>query len=305
MAYKINSKELYEEVEFKGANEFLFAFKNSKIKIKKRTVNDQISLYDITSFLEDDLEIYSDYFRQDTFMIGFNIKGDSGFYSKNLSLNIASNTASIYFAKELFNTKATCLKGENRAVGIILNPNIVQNFLPKEQAKVLKLAPIQNKSALYLSQIINGDFNDDLSEFFFQSRVFDIIHAELSSINRGDKKEPISLSEFDLCALEKAKILLSQADKIPSISELARAVHLNSFKLKIGFKQLFKQTPCEFARAQKMLRAKELLQNSDMNIFEVAKALGFKHQSHFTKMFYDEFKILPKDFIKSSVKYFI
>lgn len=299
MAYKINAKEIYEQIEDKGASELSFAFNSSKINIKKRDLNDQISFYDIASLLKDDVEIYSDCLRRDVFMLGFNLKGDSAFYSKNLSLNIASNTTSIYFAKELENTKAICQKGINRSVGIMLNPSIVRNFLPKEQTKVLKLAPTQSKSALYLSEIINGDFSDDLSEIFFQSKVFDILYAEFSSIKKQEPKERISLSEFDLCALKKAKILLSQADKIPSISELARAVHLNEFKLKAGFKQLFKQTPCEFARAQKMLRAKELLQTSDMNVFEVAKTLGFKHQSHFTKMFYDEFKILPKDFIKS------
>ena len=63
-------------------------------------------------------------------------------------------------------------------------------------------------------------------------------------------------------------------------------------------KALQDKTPSAFMRSVRLQKGKELLQNSDLNISEIAYEIGFSDPNYFSRTFQKEFGSSPKDFRK-------
>lgn len=70
-----------------------------------------------------------------------------------------------------------------------------------------------------------------------------------------------------------------------SIELIAEKVGIGKTKLKIGFKEYFKMGLFTYLREKRMLKAAELLKNSNKTIKEISKATGFKYYSNFLSAF--------------------
>lgn len=102
------------------------------------------------------------------------------------------------------------------------------------------------------------------------------------------------------CDIEKIyearRILLASFAHPPTIVELSRAVGINDFKLKCGFREVFNQTIYECLFEYKMELAVKLLLDTDKSIAEVAGGCGYEYASHFTTAFKRRFGMTPTDF---------
>src|SRR5690606_10348472 len=67
------------------------------------------------------------------------------------------------------------------------------------------------------------------------------------------------------------------------------------FKLKKGFKEIFRCTIHTYTIKYRMEKAKQLMEGQQMQIREVATQLGYKNPSHFSAAFRKHFGILPTD----------
>ena len=84
-------------------------------------------------------------------------------------------------------------------------------------------------------------------------------------------------------------ILEANFTDAPSLPELSRAISLNEFKLKKGFKSCFETTVKGYITKLRMECAKDLFKNKASNVGEVAYKCGYKDVSHFSaafKLFY-------------------
>lgn len=70
-----------------------------------------------------------------------------------------------------------------------------------------------------------------------------------------------------------------------SIELIAEKIGIGKTKLKIGFKEYFKMGLFTYLREKRMLKAAELLINSNKTIKEISKATGFKYYSNFLSAF--------------------
>lgn len=84
-----------------------------------------------------------------------------------------------------------------------------------------------------------------------------------------------------------------------TIATISRKVHLNEFKLKKGFRELFDTTVFGFLREKRMEHAGELLKQSSCSVIEVANAVGYANPSHFARAFKEHHGMLPKHFQKT------
>ncbi|HSF52559.1 MAG TPA: AraC family transcriptional regulator [Algoriphagus sp.] len=99
--------------------------------------------------------------------------------------------------------------------------------------------------------------------------------------------------------MDQAKSLLeSDLQNPPSIPELAHLVGMNETYLKIHFKAAFEMTIYGFVKNQRILRAKQLLSERELNVAEIAREVGYKHPTHFTAAFKKVTGISPKDFVR-------
>jgi len=119
------------------------------------------------------------------------------------------------------------------------------------------------------------------------------------------KNTKFKLDVYDIEAIKKAKeILINNMKNPPSIVELARLVHVNEFKLKYGFKEVFNDTPYNTLLRYKLKYAADLLKKSDMNAGEVAMHIGYKSLPSFTKAFIKFHGIKPMELMKSRKYYY-
>ncbi len=102
--------------------------------------------------------------------------------------------------------------------------------------------------------------------------------------------------------MEQAKNLLeSNLQNPPSIAELAHWVGVNETYLKTHFKAAFGITVYGFVKKQRIQKAKRLLREGEMNVSEIARAVGYKHATHFTAAFRKATGVSPRDFAQQGV----
>jgi len=84
-----------------------------------------------------------------------------------------------------------------------------------------------------------------------------------------------------------------------TVDELAilSARSLSTFKR--DFETYFKDTPANYLKEQKLLRAGELLISTDFSINEICYQSGFSDNSHFIKSFKSKFGMTPSEYRKS------
>ena len=96
----------------------------------------------------------------------------------------------------------------------------------------------------------------------------------------------MQLKDYDIECIKKAKeIIVSDLSIHYRIELIATKVNLGKTKLKMGFRIYFGLGLYSFLKKQRMIKAKELLLGTDKTIKQIARIVGFKHASNFTKAF--------------------
>ncbi len=302
------------------------AFTNHKDGIIKNTLPSEIGR-DLTQSikLQDDFYlIKSDYtFKTDTqiqseqkeekLIITLSLKGNSSYKNlDNKKINFKEGYTTVAFLKKSMGFREY-EDNEVSQIRLILKEDFLKrNFSPKLLEKYLKhtkedlnlinFSPTIIQSQLILNEMLLYDNKEQAGNFYIQSKTLELLYLEINKLER--KKQLIILDDYDKDAIYKAKeILINNIQNPPSIIDLAKLVHLNEVKLKIGFKEVFNTSPYKLLLKYKMNKAKILLEQGDYNISEIAKLSGYKFATNFTNAFFKEFKIRPKDFMKTKNYY--
>lgn len=107
------------------------------------------------------------------------------------------------------------------------------------------------------------------------------------------------LTDDEICISRASKdILLRSFYAPPSIEVLAHLCATNESKLKKVFKKVYKTTIYGYIQKLRLEKANLLLKEQSLNIGEIAKKVGYKHQGHFSKLFFEVYGVYPKDLLK-------
>jgi len=108
-----------------------------------------------------------------------------------------------------------------------------------------------------------------------------------------------TFSDDELCISKSAKdFLLRSFVNPPSIKTLAHLCATNETKLKVIFKKKYKMTIHEYIQKLRLEKANFLLKEQMLNIGEITKEVGYKHQGYFSKLFFEYYGVYPKDLLK-------
>jgi AraC-like DNA-binding protein len=77
----------------------------------------------------------------------------------------------------------------------------------------------------------------------------------------------------------------AQYSRVPTLTEIARTVHLSPYHFHRRFTELLGITPKHYLLDCQIRQAKQLLVAKDKPLSEIAATCGFAHQSHFTSRF--------------------
>jgi AraC-like DNA-binding protein len=152
-----------------------------------------------------------------------------------------------------------------------------------------------------LHQILHCPYRGATRRLYLEGKVLEVMALRLAgSPTDGEAPtEPRTLRSDDVERIHEAKdILVRDMANPPSLLSLARQVCLNDHKLKVGFRQVFGATAFGYLHERRMERARSLLEEGAMNAGEVAVAVGFSNQGHFTSAFKNRFGTTPGAFAR-------
>ncbi|NDJ17070.1 helix-turn-helix transcriptional regulator [Myxacorys almedinensis] len=150
-------------------------------------------------------------------------------------------------------------------------------------------------------QILQCPYQGIAKRMYLESKVLELMSLLITQQIEIQTGEPqISLLRPDqIERLHYAKeILLHQLQNPPTLMQLARKVGLNECTLKRGFREVFGKTVYGYLRDYRMEQARSLLEAGDMNITEIARAIGFRDRSPFALAFRKHFGVNPKNYQK-------
>lgn len=154
------------------------------------------------------------------------------------------------------------------------------------------------------NQILSCEYNSKLKNKYLNSKSDELIIYMLEQINSNyleENYEIITKRDIEK-AQEIEKILHNNLVEVPSLLELADIASMTHTKLSKVFKNIYGQTVFGYLRELRLNKAKQLLDDSKLNITEITYETGWSNPSHFSREFKEKFGLSPKSYTKLSKK---
>ena len=148
-----------------------------------------------------------------------------------------------------------------------------------------------------IDQIIHHHYRGDLQHLFLLSKSIELLVCCAESCERATRTS--TQTQFLKSTTDKEKILAARdfvntrIDSPPSLSEIARAIGLNEYKLKRGFKETFQTTVFGYLTGQRLNLARRYLLDTQKTAAEIAFELGYSTPQHFNNAFKKHFGHTP------------
>lgn len=130
----------------------------------------------------------------------------------------------------------------------------------------------------------------------FFKKLSNSLHSHFSNIENLENSV-LAKNQEDGIFLKKvnAAIMGNLENEHLDATLLSRKLGLSRSQLYRNLKKLVLQSPAHYIRYVRLQKANELLDNSDMSIGEIAFRTGFANQSHFTRIFHEQYGLNPSD----------
>ncbi|KAA2245373.1 helix-turn-helix transcriptional regulator [Chitinophaga agrisoli] len=152
-------------------------------------------------------------------------------------------------------------------------------------------APIQQ----VLQQIIHCKYGGDLKKLFLLSKSIELLVLCAESYEAANARQDAFLkSKTDKEKIIAVRDLINERVHCPpNLSEIARTVGLNEYKLKRGFKETFNNTVFGYLTEQRLQLAHQYLRDTQKTAAEISFELGYATPQHFNNAFKKKFGVTP------------
>ena len=170
--------------------------------------------------------------------------------------------------------------------------NKIKNNIHLEQVSIL---PIDALSLYLINKIKHSNTKQTMNSLICEKSILEFIIHRFSLLDIYEKN--IDIEYLDIA--KKAKnYLLNNFINPPSISYIAHICATNESKLKKIFKIVYKTTIHKYIQKLKLEEANILLKEGLLTIGQITNEIGYKHQGHFSKIFFQTYGVYPKDLLK-------
>lgn len=207
-----------------------------------------------------------------------------------LSINDAKETKIFVLFIADFILKRYLSENNKEVINFLYN-----NIQDEISCQLINTQPIDALSLYIIDKIINTPDDTYMRSMRCEHNVLEFMIHRFNLLDLADD----TLSDDEICISNSAKsILLSSFTSPPSIDLLAHLCATNESKLKKVFKKVYKTTIYGYIQKLRLEKANLLLKERKLNIGEIAKVVGYKHQGHFSNLFYEVYGVYPKDLLK-------
>ncbi|MBW3519214.1 AraC family transcriptional regulator [Flavobacterium sp. NKUCC04_CG] len=152
--------------------------------------------------------------------------------------------------------------------------------------------PITPEMFTVIHQLKTCPYKGMMKSFYLESKFKELIILQADAYD--DKPVATSLKSADIEKLYAVKAFIDvNVGSNTTLAYLSENMLISTKKLTQGFKQLFNCSVFEYKTEVMMQRAKHLLLEEKLYVFEVSDRLGYKNQQHFTVAFKKRFGYLP------------
>jgi AraC-like DNA-binding protein len=198
---------------------------------------------------------------------------------------------------DLHITKSPDLKDFSPQQLELISPELRQIISNVDQEVHLPLGAVAPNIKAVVQQIVNCPYSKQLEKIYLESKALELIAIGSAKLSEDCPCSPqsycLKVRDID-CIYQARDIVKENLYAPPSLLDLAHQVGLNDCTLKRGFRACFGTTVFGYLRQQRLNQARELLLESEMNIAQVASAVGYSHAGYFASAFKREFGITPK-----------
>ncbi|XLS30570.1 helix-turn-helix domain-containing protein [Flavobacteriaceae bacterium M23B6Z8] len=157
--------------------------------------------------------------------------------------------------------------------------------------------------AKLITEFTECELDSFMKAVYQEGKTFEIISQQFKQFI-DDHKNPDRrkiLRQVTIKSIEDAvEIIQDEIGSMESIPSLAKRVGLNQNTLQNGFKHLYKTSVNEYIRNYRIEKAKDLLENSALNITEITYKIGINSRSYFSKLFKEKYGISPKRYLEQN-----
>ena len=172
------------------------------------------------------------------------------------------------------------------------------NFLYKKlqtevSLELINETPTDALSLYLIDKIVNAKDSEKMNSIISEHRAIEYMIHRFSLLEDMDETE-FTPEEIEIARHAKQIVLQNYKDP-PTIKELAHLCATNDFKLKKYFKKVHKMTIYGYVQKLRLEKANLLLREKLLSVGEIATEVGYKHQGHFSAIFYKTYGVYPKD----------
>lgn len=160
----------------------------------------------------------------------------------------------------------------------------------------MRLTETTRQATPALRQMLDCSYGDAARRIYLEAKATELMALHLAEPTVEERaSNGIVLRLDDIERIHEARrVLDANLENPPSLVELSRRVGLNDFKLKAGFKQVYGTTAFGHLHEGRMQEARRLV---EMNVGEVALAVGYSSPSRFAAAFKRRFGVRPSSLL--------
>lgn len=181
------------------------------------------------------------------------------------------------------------------------SPTILQTAETVGAVPVCRFAAVTHNASDALRQLLECPFEGSARALFLEAKALEIL-AFFVAGSPNAKIEPGGDPPLRSGDVERihaaAELLVEDMREPPTLTGLARAVGLNDRKLKVGFRRVLGTTAFGYLHEKRMEHAHRLLAKGEMNVAEVALAVGYRSPNKFAIAFRKRFGERPSTLLR-------
>lgn len=145
-----------------------------------------------------------------------------------------------------------------------------------------------------IREILECPFDETTRQFYFDLKVREYLYVMLEhTYNRAPARYLFTPYEI-ACIIKAHKLLLEDLSKKPlSLRMLSKAVAINEFKLKAGFRQIFGMSVFDCLQEARMEKARELILTTNDPLKQICVLSGYPRITNFITAFRKRFGYTP------------
>lgn len=162
--------------------------------------------------------------------------------------------------------------------------------------------PLGTAMVNLIKGILNCGYTEGLKKMYLLSKSIEFLVLQAEACNAGlVPAYKYAKTQHDVeCIRYAREYIMRNLDAPPSLSELARVVGINEYKLKRGFKEIFGNTVFGYLSDARLEIARNDLSEGRKTTNEIAAALGYSSVQHFGNAFRKKFGTSPGKWRRTS-----